>query len=52
MKSEIGIQKTTDPSTEYQRPKDPPIFDMMVIIGLIFNVLIVIFVLLYWLNLL
>ena len=36
----------------YERQKDPQIFDMIVIIGLIFNALISIFIVLYWLNLL
>ena len=36
----------------YERQKDPEIFHMIVIIGLIFNALISIFVVLYWLNLL
>lgn len=33
------------------RHKDPKIFDMIVIVGLIFNALIAIFLVLYWLNL-
>ncbi len=32
--------------------KNTPIFDMIVIVGLIFNALIAIFVVLYWLDLL
>lgn len=32
--------------------KNSPIFDMIVIVGLIFNALIAIFVVLYWLDLL
>ncbi len=47
-------------STEQNRQKDAPyyshknspIFDMIVIVGLIFNALIAIFVVLYWLDLL
>lgn len=34
------------------RHKDPQIFNMIVIVGLIFNALIAIFLVLYWLNLL
>lgn len=37
---------------EYERPKDPKLFDNLVIVGLVFNVMIVIVILLYWLNLL
>ncbi len=37
---------------DYERPKDPKIFDNLVIVGLVFNVMIVIFILLYWLGLL
>lgn len=37
---------------DYERPKDPKIFDMLVIVGLVFNVMVVVFILLYWLNLL
>lgn len=40
------------PPKDYERPKDPKIFDMLVIVGLVFNVLIVIFIVLYWLDLL
>ena len=36
----------------YQRPKDAKLFDMLVIVGMVFNVLIVTFILLYWLDLL
>ena len=36
----------------YERPKDPKVFDMFVIVGLVFNVLVVIFIVLYWLDLL
>ena len=36
----------------YERPKDAKLFDMLVIVGMVFNVLIVIFIVLYWLNLL
>ncbi len=36
----------------YERQKDPPIFDMVVIVGLVFNALVVVFMVLYWLNLL
>jgi hypothetical protein len=36
----------------YQRPKDPKVFDMFVIVGLVFNVLVVTFMVLYWLDLL
>ncbi len=36
----------------YERPKDPQVFDMFVIVGLVFNVLVVVFILLYWLDLL
>ncbi len=36
----------------YERPKDPKVFDMFVIVGLVFNVLIVVFIVLYWLDLL
>ena len=32
--------------------KDPQIFDMIVIVGLVFNLLIAVFILLYWLDLL
>lgn len=35
----------------YERQKDPQIFDMIVIVGLIFNALISVFIVLYWLNL-
>jgi hypothetical protein len=34
------------------KKKDPQIFDMIVIVGLVFNLLIAIFILLYWLDLL
>ena len=34
----------------YERPKDAKLFDMLVIVGLVFNVLIVTFIVLYWLN--
>ena len=34
------------------KKKDPQIFDMLVIVGLVFNLLIAIFILLYWLDLL
>ncbi len=37
---------------DYVRPKDPKLFDNLVIVGLVFNVVIVIFILLYWLDLL
>jgi hypothetical protein len=40
------------PPKDYERPKDPKIFDMLVIVGLVLNVLIVIFIVLYWLDLL
>jgi hypothetical protein len=36
----------------YYSHKNSPIFDMIVIVGLIFNALIAIFVVLYWLDLL
>lgn len=36
---------------EPPKRKDPQIFDMIVIVGLIFNALIAIFLVLYWLNL-
>ncbi len=36
----------------YERPKDPKLFDMLVIVGLVFNALIVIFILLFWMDLL
>lgn len=36
----------------YERPKDPKIFDMLVIVGLVFNALVVIFIVLYWVGLL
>lgn len=36
----------------YERQKDPPVFDMVVIVGLVFNALIVVFMVLYWLDLL
>jgi len=36
----------------YERPKDPKVFDMFVIVGLVFNVLVVVFIVLYWLDLL
>lgn len=32
--------------------KDPQIFDMIVIVGLVFNLLVAVFILLYWLDLL
>ncbi len=41
-----------EPPKDYVRPKDPKIFDMLVIVGLVFNVMVVVFILLYWLNLL
>lgn len=37
---------------DYERPKDPKLFDNFVIVGLVFNVIIVTFILLYWLDLL
>ncbi|MEK7286250.1 MAG: hypothetical protein AAB035_03010 [Nitrospirota bacterium] len=40
------------PPKDYERPNDPKVFDMLVIVGLVFNVLIVVFILLYWLDLL
>jgi hypothetical protein len=49
--------KSPDQSKEnkdalYYSHKNSPIFDMIVIVGLIFNALIAIFVVLYWLDLL
>jgi hypothetical protein len=35
-----------------EKQKDPKIFDMIVIVGLVFNALIAIFLILYWFNLL
>jgi hypothetical protein len=35
----------------YERQKDPKVFDMFVIVGLVFNVLVVVFMVLYWLDL-
>jgi len=43
---------TYEQPKEYERPKDAKLFDMLVIVGLVFNVLIVIFILLYWVDLL
>ena len=34
----------------YRRPQDPPVFDMVVVVGLVFNALVVVFMLLYWLD--
>jgi len=45
-------RKEGDLRIDYQRPKDPKIFDMLVIVGLVFNVMVVIFIVLYWLDLL
>lgn len=44
-----GEPRDMDPKEGH---KDPKIFDMIVIVGLIFNALIAIFLVLYWLNLL
>ena len=41
-----------EPPKDYERPKDPKLFDNLVIVGLVFNVMIVIFILLYWVGLL
>ena len=46
-----GAVDVRDPGV-YERPKDPKIFDMFVIVGLVFNVLVVVFIVLYWLDLL
>ena len=46
-----SVGEVRDPSV-YERPKDPKVFDMFVIVGLVFNVLVVVFIVLYWLDLL
>jgi hypothetical protein len=48
----IFVMDDYKPPKDYERPQDPKIFDMLVIVGLVFNVLIVIFIVLYWLDLL
>lgn len=37
---------------EYYSHKNSPLFDMFIIIGLVLNVLMTVFVILYWLDLL
>ena len=46
-----NMGEVADPGV-YERPKDPKVFDMFVIVGLVFNVLVVVFIVLYWLDLL
>jgi hypothetical protein len=45
-------QNKQNKDAPYYSHKNSPIFDMIVIVGLIFNALIAIFVVLYWLDLL
>ncbi|MFQ5780321.1 MAG: hypothetical protein ACE5J1_05710 [Nitrospiria bacterium] len=40
------------PDAPYYSHKSTPLFDMFIIIGLVFNALMAIFVVLYWLDLL